>query len=175
MSVVINKVYTRTGDDGTTTAAAPGRVSKADPRIEALGDVDELVTAIGLAIAAPAASHVTLLRQLQNELFDLGADVAGGGDRVGEDHVLALEEHCDEHNAGLPALRSFVLPGTDPYSAALHHARAVCRRAERRLWTVPGSEPAARYLNRLSDLLFILARAATSEEPTWTPGTRGPG
>ena len=172
MSVVINKVYTRTGDEGTTATAGPGRVSKADSRIEALGDVDEVVTAIGLAIAAPDAARVPLLRQLQNELFDLGADVADGGDRVGEDSVLALEEQCDEHNAALPALRSFVLPGAGPHSAALHHARAVCRRAERHLWTVPGREAAARYLNRLSDLLFILARGAAEEEPTWAPGTR---
>ena len=167
MSIVINKVYTRTGDDGTT---GPNRIPKTDPRIEAQGDLDELITAIGLAITAPQPQHTQILRRLQNELFDLGADVANGGDRIGEDHVLALEDQCDEHNATLTELRSFVLPGATPQEAALHHARAICRRAERHMWTVPGHTAAARYLNRLSDLLFILARIHPGEEHTWTPG-----
>ena len=159
------------------------RVSKTDARVEVSGAVDELNAAVGVVLAAdvPAAIR-TVLERVQNELFDLGADLAVPLQnekrrrlRVGRDHVEWLERACDEHNETLPALKSFVLPGGNEVSARLHLARAICRRAERRVVALADLSPinytALAYLNRLSDLLFILARgAAAGEEKLWSPG-----
>ena len=186
--VVLSRIYTRTGDDGTTALGDGSRVSKTDPRLVAYADVDEANCAVGVALALgglrPQISQ--LLTRVQNELFDVGADLcsplaadaARPGLRVTEDYVAALERACDEHNAGLPALRSFVLPGGTAGAALLHAARTVVRRAERSAWAAMDAHgdtvnPAtARYLNRLSDLLFILAREANSAvgDVLWRPG-----
>lgn len=186
MKIVLSRIYTRTGDDGTTALAGGTRVDKTDTRLEVMGDVDELVSAIGVAIAALDARHTDILRSVQNDLFDLGADLASAGTRasgaeadplVGATYITRLEQACDEANAHLDPPASFVLPGTGTGSAALHHARAICRRAERHSWSVPEiADEGHRYLNRLSDLLFILARsAAIDAEPTWTPSAHQPG
>lgn len=181
MTIVLSRIYTRTGDHGTTTLANEVRVEKTDPLLEVIGDLDELTTALGLAVAAStdaSRTQVGELRVIQNELFNLGADLAHvDGDRslpptralIDEANIRRLEQLCDKLNADLIAPDSFVLPGGDPLSAALHHARAICRRAERHCWAVTTSNPAAApYLNRLSDLLFILARSAEGGgEPTW--------
>jgi cob(I)alamin adenosyltransferase len=157
------------------------RVPKTHPRIEAYGTVDELNAQLGVALALPALAEpfAALLRRIQNDLFDVGADIAvpHGGDRsrlrVVADQTEWLEQACDEVNAGLAPLKSFVLPGGTAAAAQLHVCRTVCRRAERRTIAC-GSEINAecvRYLNRLSDLLFILARAANEgDEPLWEPG-----
>ncbi|HEX5535492.1 MAG TPA: cob(I)yrinic acid a,c-diamide adenosyltransferase [Actinomycetales bacterium] len=179
MRIVLSKIYTRTGDSGTTAIGGGSRVDKADPRLEVIGDVDELVSALGIALAAGPGEHVDLIRALQNELFDLGAELASNDSdamalrRVTPAHVTRLEEACDRINATLEPPASFVLPGSDATSAALHQARAICRRAERHAWAVPEvAHDVRRYLNRLSDLLFILARATTSgDEPTWESTT----
>lgn len=180
MKIVLSQIYTRAGDHGTTDLADGARVEKTDPLLDAIGDVDELITAIGVAVAASPDVPVEELRTIQNELFDLGADIAridrdersaSTPPLVTEANIRRLEHRCDELNADLVPPASFVLPGGDPLSAALHHARAVCRRAERHCWAV-GDSPTvpARYLNRLSDLLFIMARTAERDgEPTWTP------
>lgn len=178
MTIVLSRIYTRTGDHGTTTLANEVRVEKTDPLLEVIGDLDELTTALGLAVAAASSAPVGELRVIQNELFNLGADLAHvDGDQslpptkalIDEANIHRLEQLCDKLNADLIAPDSFVLPGGDPLSAALHHARAICRRAERHCWAVTTSNPAAApYLNRLSDLLFILARSAEGGgEPTW--------
>ena len=159
------------------------QVSKLDPRIRAGGAVDELNAAVGLALAAelPEAMR-SLLGRVQNELFDLGADVSvplevEGRLRMEQSHVEALERACDEWNAELPELRSFVLPGGSDAAARLHLARTLCRRAEREALAASEEAPlsplALVYLNRLSDLLFILARAANKgrPEPLWKPGS----
>ncbi|MEV7225684.1 MULTISPECIES: cob(I)yrinic acid a,c-diamide adenosyltransferase [Polymorphospora] len=190
MSVHLTRIYTRTGDDGRTHLADLTRVPKTDPRVEAGGAVDELTAAVGVAVATPGDlpdGYAGWLRQVQNDLFDIGADVSrpGGGPaagpapddgpRVDGSYVAWLEEICDRVNADLPALRSFVLPGGTPLSARLHVCRTVCRRAERRALAVPDVNPeVTRYLNRLSDLLFILARAAAEGAPEvlWQPGRR---
>ncbi|MEV0732554.1 cob(I)yrinic acid a,c-diamide adenosyltransferase [Polymorphospora sp. NPDC050346] len=186
MSVHLTRIYTRTGDDGRTHLADLTRVPKTDPRVEAGGAVDELTAAVGVALAAPGdrpEGYAGWLRQVQNDLFDIGADVSrpGGGPapddgpRVDGSYVAWLEEICDRVNVDLPALRSFVLPGGTPLSAQLHVCRTVCRRAERRALAVPDVNPeVTRYLNRLSDLLFILARAAAEGAPEvlWQPGRR---
>lgn len=187
MRIVLSRIYTRTGDDGTTALAGGIRVDKSDPRLEVLGDVDELVCALGVAIAAPGSGgqHDEELRGIQNDLFDLGADLAATASSgtsenatplVGAAYITRLEQACDRANAHLDPPASFVLPGSNAASAALHHARAICRRAERHSWIVPElPEQCHRYLNRLSDLLFILARAAeTGAEPTWTPTMHQP-
>lgn len=185
MRIVLSRIYTRTGDDGTTALAGGNRVDKTDTRLEVMGDVDELVSALGVAIAALSSQHGEELRSIQNDLFDLGADLAatispGTSDKetplVGAGYVTRLEHACDQANAHLDPPASFVLPGSNAGSAALHHARAICRRAERHCWAVPElPEECRRYLNRLSDLLFILARAAeTDAEPTWSPTTHQP-
>lgn len=186
MRIVLSRIYTRTGDDGTTALAGGQRVDKTDTRLEVLGDVDELVSALGVAIAALGSQHAEELRGIQNDLFDLGADLAATASPgtlgeatplVGAGYITRLEQACDQANAHLDPPASFVLPGSNEGSAALHYARAVCRRAERHSWTVPElPDECRRYLNRLSDLLFILARTAeTNAEPTWTPAMHQPG
>jgi cob(I)alamin adenosyltransferase len=186
--VVLSRIYTRTGDDGTTALAGSGRVTKTDPRLVAYADVDEANCAIGTALALGGLTGGTaaLLTRIQNELFDVGADLCNPVTddppypplRIDGSYVTALERDCDEQNADLPTLRSFVLPGGTPGAALLHTARAVVRRAERSTWAalaVHGDTMnplTARYLNRLSDLLFILARRANlpGGDATWKPG-----
>jgi cob(I)alamin adenosyltransferase len=181
VTVNLTRIYTRLGDAGETHLGDMSRVPKTHPRIEAYGTVDELNAQLGVALTLPdlTARHAELLRRVQNDLFDVGADlsVPHGGDRerlrLAAAQTSFLEEACDEINATLAPLKSFVLPGGTPAAAHLHVCRTVCRRAERR--TVDcGDEVNAecvRYLNRLSDLLFILARAANGgDEPLWEPG-----
>jgi cob(I)alamin adenosyltransferase len=171
--VRLTRIYTRGGDKGETSLGDGSRVSKLDPRVAAIGDVDELNSLVGWAGG---------LERIQNELFDLGADLsvpyAGHEDRlrITNDAIGRLEHDIEEANAALPELTSFVLPGGSERAARLFLARAVCRRAERSLLAVPDTNPlAAVYLNRLSDLLFVLARAANAEAgvdgPLWHPGT----
>jgi cob(I)alamin adenosyltransferase len=184
MTVNLTRIYTRLGDGGETHLGDMSRVPKTHPRIEAYGTVDELNAQLGAALAAGDLPErfADWLRRVQNDLFDVGADISvpHGGDRerlrVAPEQTAWLEQACDEVNADLPALRSFVLPGGTAPAARLHVCRTVCRRAERR--TVDcGDEVNAecvRYLNRLSDLLFILSRAvnlaAGEDEPLWEPG-----
>jgi len=173
--VRLTRIYTRGGDRGETSLGDGSRVSKLDPRVAAMGDVDELNSSIGWALAAAPSD---LLRRIQNELFDLGADVSvpfvegGGRLRVEQGLVDRLEADVDAANAGLEPLKSFVLPGGSEAAARLYVARAVCRRAERSLLEVADLNPLASvYVNRLSDLLFVLARAANGgDEPLWRPG-----
>jgi cob(I)alamin adenosyltransferase len=183
--VRLTKIYTRGGDRGETSLGDGSRVSKLDPRIAAYGAVDELNSWLGVVLADEPPPHFrALLERIQNELFDVGADLsvpfAAGDDRlrVAQSQVDALERECDEWNAPLPELKSFVLPGGTALAARLHVARAVCRRAERdalrAAQEVEVDPLAVVYLNRLSDLLFILARAANAaagaREPLWSPG-----
>lgn len=184
--VRLTRIYTRAGDAGQTSLGDGTRVPKTDPRIEANGVVDELNAAIGLALVAEVDDEERArLELIQNELFDLGADVSVPLDgkrerlRVDAGQVERLEALCDLANAELEPLKSFVLPGGTELSARLHVARTICRRAERRAAalaeTTPVNPVALAYLNRLSDLLFILARRANaragSAEPLWRPGT----
>jgi cob(I)alamin adenosyltransferase len=176
--VRLTKIYTRGGDAGETSLGDMSRVSKLDPLVRAYGAVDELNSVVGwAAVEAPTAS----LTRIQNELFDVGADLSvpyqeGDGKlRIDQTAVDRLEFDCDEANAPLTPLKSFVLPGGSELASRLHIARAVCRRAERDVLEAAQERPvnplAAVYLNRLSDLLFILARAAnTGDEPLWKPG-----
>ena len=181
--VRLDRIYTRGGDAGQTSLGDGTRVSKSDPRIEAYGTVDELNSILGLALARGVpVEFEPWLAQIQNELFDLGADLAvplGARRerlRVTDEQVARLEELCDLVNERLAPLRSFVLPGGTEASALLHVARTVCRRAERLAVALDEEDPVTpatvAYLNRLSDLLFILARAANegAPEPTWKPG-----
>ena len=180
MTVNLTRIYTRLGDGGETHLGDMSRVPKTHPRIEAYGTLDELNAQIGLALTAPElpTQYAGWLRRVQNDLFDLGADlsVPEGGERerlrVVAEQVTWLEEACDEVNATLEKLRSFVLPGGTPVAAHLHVCRTVCRRAERRALAVEDANPeVVRYLNRLSDLLFILSRGANGgDEPLWEPG-----
>lgn len=186
--VKLTKIYTRTGDEGITGLSDFSRVRKTDPRIEAFADVDEANSAIGVAIAAATGEldveAMQLLTRIQNELFDLGADLATPLNahyeyapiRIEQPQIDALEAAIDQQNAKVGKLDSFILPGGTPLAASLHLARTVVRRAERATWhaiETHGIEPAkrghkdgginvlaARYLNRLSDLLFVLARVA---------------
>lgn len=183
MTVNLTRIYTRLGDGGETHLGDMTRVSKTHPRIETYGTVDELSAHIGVALAmdALAVDYADWLRRIQNDLFDLGADISVPLDessgrerlRVTTEQVAWLEQRCDEVNATLSPLKSFVLPGGTPAAAQLHVCRTVCRRAER-LAVACGEEinpDVVRYLNRLSDLLFILSRGANSgEEPLWKPG-----
>jgi cob(I)alamin adenosyltransferase len=184
MTVNLTRIYTRLGDGGETHLGDMSRVPKTHARIEAYGTVDELNAQLGVALAQGAvpAPFVPWLQRVQNDLFDVGADISvpHGGERerlrVAAEQTAWLEQACDEVNAELPNLKSFVLPGGTPAAAQLHVCRTVCRRAERRTIAC-GDEVNAecvRYLNRLSDLLFILARAANvasgNEEPLWEPG-----
>ena len=193
--VNLTRIYTRTGDDGTTSLGDFGRTRKTDPRLVAYADVDEANSAIGVALAAAgdelAAEIAALLRRVQNDLFDVGADLctplaasrpAHPPLRVTAEYVDDLEAACDRWNEALAPLRSFVLPGGSVAAAHLHVARTVTRRAERSVWAAVerygtdadgGVNPlTARYLNRLSDLLFILSRRAnvTDGDVLWSPG-----
>jgi cob(I)alamin adenosyltransferase len=183
MTVNLTRIYTKLGDGGETHLGDMSRVPKTHPRIEAYGDVDELNALIGLALATAELPdrYAEWLRRVQNDLFDVGADLAvpPGKDeerprlRVTSEYTTWLEEACDEVNATLEPLKSFVLPGGSPAAAHLHVCRTVCRRAERRVLLVEDANPeTVRYLNRLSDLLFILSRGANAgDEPLWRPGT----
>ena len=181
--VRLTRIYTRGGDQGETSLGDGSRVSKLDCRIGAFGTVDELNSAIGVVLAGdvPEVMREPLTR-IQNELFDVGADLSvpwGVTDRLRVEQPLidALEQLCDDFNADLTELRSFVLPGGTEAAARLHVARTICRRAERDVLLgaqeVDLNPLVLRYLNRLSDLLFILARAANAggEEPLWKPGS----
>ena len=188
MAVHLTRIYTRTGDDGTTALGDMSRVRKTDPRLAAYADVDELNSALGvvLALGQPDDDVAAVLRTVQNDLFDVGADLCTPvvADpqypplRVTPEYTQRLEEHCDTFNARLEKLSSFILPGGTPAAALLHVARTVARRAERAVWLLLDNEPAERvnrepalYLNRLSDLLFILSRAANpGGDVLWQPG-----
>src|SRR5262245_55687285 len=204
-SVVLSRIYTRAGDKGSTMLGDLSTTSKNDPRLAAYADVDEANSAIGVAIALGRLDTslgdlgqeiADLLTRVQNEMFDVGADLcmpvapegAGDGDgakggavaplRIDESYIDRLEAACDRYNADLPTLRSFVLPGGTPGAALLHAARTVVRRAERTTWAAIEDKGEtisvlpAKYLNRLSDLLFILARVANGEvgDVLWKPG-----
>jgi cob(I)alamin adenosyltransferase len=182
--VRLTKIYTRGGDAGQTSLGDGSRVSKLDLRLEAFGTVDELNASLGVVLAGEVPDELRpVLERVQNELFDVGADLSvpmgrEGRLRVAQSQVDRLERDCDHFNAELPELRSFVLPGGTPTAAGLHVARTICRRAERE--TLRASQEheldplTAIYLNRLSDLLFVLARAANvgagRDEPLWRPG-----
>jgi cob(I)alamin adenosyltransferase len=174
----LSKIVTRTGDDGSTGLADGTRVPKDTLRIEAMGSVDELNCAIGVLVSneLPEPSADTCLTEIQHDLFDLGGELAiPGASMVGEQRLAWLEEQVEHFNADLPPLKEFVLPGGGTAAAACHVARAICRRTERRCWALARSEKvdaaSLRYLNRLSDLLFVLARvfarAQTGSEPVW--------
>ncbi len=177
--VRLTRIYTRGGDGGETSLGSGTRVSKLDPLVEAYGAVDELNSLVGWAAVV---ASLPLLERVQNELFDLGADLSvpyvpdDGKLRIEQAAIDRLEADCDDANAPLPELRSFVLPGGTEAAARLHVTRAVCRRAERTVLATARERAinplASVYLNRLSDLLFILARAAngTAGEPLWRPG-----
>ena len=178
--VRLTRIYTRTGDEGETSLGDLSRVPKTHPRVVAYGTVDELNSQLGLALAAGLPEPMrAVLERVQNELFDLGADVSLPGSeglRVTAGQVEALEADCDLFNAELPPLKSFVLPGGTEAAALLHVARTVCRRAELEVLRAGDlNRLVAVYLNRLSDLLFILARAANAaagqDEPLWKPGS----
>ncbi len=185
MAVNLTRIYTKLGDGGETHLGDMSRVPKTDPRIEAYGATDELNAFIGLTLAAAGDSlpqqYARWLTRVQNDLFDLGADLSVPEDpesdrqrlRATPEMTAWLESVCDEVNADLEPLRSFVLPGGSLAAAHLHVCRTICRRAERRALLVEGANPeVVRYLNRLSDLLFILSRGANAggEEPLWKPG-----
>jgi cob(I)alamin adenosyltransferase len=199
--VRLTRIYTRTGDAGQTQLSDLSKVSKTDPRVEAYGDVDEANSAIGVALAAGDLPDdvAAVLQSVQNEMFDVGADlstplrVATSTDpppqlRITQEYVIRLEGWCDDFGGPLPNLKSFILPGGTPAAAQLHLARTVVRRAERAAWAaveaygteavgdpqLPGgvSMLAITYLNRLSDLLFILTRVVngTDGDVLWVPG-----
>jgi cob(I)alamin adenosyltransferase len=193
MTVNLTRIYTKLGDGGETHLGDMSRVSKLDPRVEAYGTVDELNATLGLALLEPLPQlFVTWLRRVQNDLLDVGADLsvpgasevsaeAGSSERlrIGPAYTDWVERACDEVNAKLEPLHSFVIPGGTPAGAHLHVCRTVCRRAERRTIAIgeDANPEVIRYLNRLSDLLFILSRAVnshgsgdTSAEPLWEPG-----
>jgi cob(I)alamin adenosyltransferase len=187
MAVHLTRIYTRTGDDGTTGLGDFSRVAKTDVRLAAYADVDECNAAIGvvLSCAQPADDVAETLRSVQNDLFDVGADLCSPivpdpeypPLRVTPEYVERLEAACDRFNADLPKLDSFILPGGTPAAAYLHVARTVARRAERTTWALLDADPdrtnvlTAKYLNRLSDLLFILGRVANpGGDVKWKPG-----
>ncbi|MBL8929022.1 MAG: cob(I)yrinic acid a,c-diamide adenosyltransferase [Kineosporiaceae bacterium] len=192
--VNLTRIYTRTGDDGTTGLGDFSRTRKTDPRLVAYADVDETNSAIGVVLAHGGVTDevAATLTRVQNDLFDVGADLCTPLAtttpehpplRITADYVDDLEAACDAYNADLEPLRSFILPGGTIAAAQLHVARTVCRRAERSVWAAVqayGTEPdggvnrlAATYLNRLSDLLFILCRHANLSaggDVLWRPG-----
>ncbi|MDX1875570.1 cob(I)yrinic acid a,c-diamide adenosyltransferase [Mycolicibacterium sp. 120266] len=187
MAVHLTRIYTRTGDDGSTGLSDFSRVSKNDARLQAYADCDEANAAIGVAVALgnpdPALGEV--LRQIQNDLFDAGADLSTPVAenppypplRISQDYIDRLETWCDQFNEGLAPLNSFILPGGTALSALLHVARTVTRRAERSAWAAVDQHGdtvnvlPAKYLNRLSDLLFILSRLANPDgDVLWQPG-----
>jgi cob(I)alamin adenosyltransferase len=187
--LVLSRIYTRVGDDGTTGLGDGSRVAKTSVRLAAYADTDEANASIGVALALgqPADDIRDVMIEAQNDLFDVGADlctpIVKGDDRlrITESYVTRLEGHCDAFNEALPKLRSFVLPGGSPAGALLHASRTVVRRAERSVWALLEAEPkstnplAGHYLNRLSDLLFILARSANLDvgDVLWQPGKKG--
>jgi cob(I)alamin adenosyltransferase len=167
----LSRIYTRTGDDGTTGLGDGSRVPKDSVRVEAYGTVDELNSVIGVLLAVPALPpQVTAcLTEVQHELFDMGGELCIPGHRaITAEHVARLENALDGFNDPLPPLKEFILPGGGPAAAACHLARTVARRAERRVWTLAKTESVspevAQYLNRLSDLLFVLARVLARHE-----------
>jgi cob(I)alamin adenosyltransferase len=189
--VVLNKIYTRTGDDGTTALGSGERVPKYGARVNAYGTVDETNASIGLARLSTAASEPVvdaMLARIQNDLFDLGADlcVPDRGEkleyeplRIVADQVSRLEKDIDQLNSQLEPLRSFILPAGSPASASLHVARTVCRRAERLIVELsamddePVSDTSIQYMNRLSDLLFVASRYVSDrgkQDVLWVPG-----
>ena len=189
--VKLNKIYTRTGDNGTTGLVDGSRVAKSDALMAAIGDVDEANSAIGIAVAAldPASDEAAMLARIQNEMFDLGADLATPADiqfgfgphemalRIVPSQIARLEDEIDQMNDALDALRSFILPGGTEAAARLHLARAVTRRAERAAVAAGATRDlnpiALNYLNRLSDHLFVLTRhlnAAAGGDILWKPG-----
>jgi cob(I)alamin adenosyltransferase len=187
MSVHLTRIYTKTGDDGTTSLGDMSRVRKTAPRLAAYADVDEANSAIGVAIVLGNLPEdlAVLLRRVQNDLFDVGADLCTPIDpepkypplRVLPEYTTRLEEACDLYNERVEKLSSFILPGGTPGAALLHVARTVVRRAERGVWALLEVEPdvtskePALYLNRLSDLLFILSRVANPDgDVLWKPG-----
>jgi cob(I)alamin adenosyltransferase len=187
MTVRLTRIYTKTGDAGQTHLGDMSRVEKTDPRLTAYADVDEANSVLGVAIALGALEPAIadLLRSVQNDLFDVGADLCTPITpapefpplRVTAAYTERLEAACDEHNEALPTLTSFILPGGTPGAALLHQARVVVRRAERGVWALLAADgertnpETARYLNRLSDLLFILARSANpGGDVLWQPG-----
>lgn len=180
----LSRIVTRTGDAGDTGLAGGARVAKTHPRVRAMGDVDELNSQLGVLLAhrLPGPLRATLTR-VQHELFNLGGELSmPGATLVTNEHLLALEHDIESLNRRLPPLKEFVLPGGTPAAAAAHLARAICRRAERAVWAVHETEKAtpfpARYLNRLSDFLFVaarvLARAKGARETQWRGASRGP-
>lgn len=184
--IYLSRIYTKSGDAGETGLGDGLRVRKDHPRVAAYGDVDELNSAIGVVLTIPEVPEVELLRGVQNDLFDVGADLcvpltegeeAGKCLRVVPAKVAKLEKEIDRLNENLEPLKSFILPGGSPAAAQLHMARTVCRRAERSLVTLMGSEKvnlqALIYLNRLSDLFFVLTRVANEggkKDVLWVPG-----
>jgi cob(I)alamin adenosyltransferase len=190
--VRLTRIYTKTGDAGQTHLGDMSRVAKTDPRLMAYADVDEANSALGVALALgnPPAAVADLLRSVQNDLFDVGADLSTPVTpdpaypplRITAAYTERLEAACDEYNDTLPKLTSFILPGGTPGAALLHQARAIVRRAERSVWALLAHDEengaggrtnpeTARYLNRLSDLLFILARVANpGGDILWEPG-----
>ncbi len=187
MAVHVTRVYTRTGDAGTSKLVDGSTVPKTDPRLVAYADCDEANAALGMlmALANPAERIAAVVARLQNELFDVGADLgtpvvpdpAWEPLRVTQEYVDRIEAECDAFNAELANLDSFILPGGTPAAALLHHARTVVRRAERSAWALVAHDAggtnllACTYLNRLSDLLFILARVANPDgDVKWVPG-----
>ncbi|MFC5947587.1 cob(I)yrinic acid a,c-diamide adenosyltransferase [Pseudonocardia lutea] len=187
MAVHLTRIYTKTGDDGTTALGDFSRVPKTDRRLAAYADTDECNAAVGVAVTVGQLEEQLLvpLRQVQNDLFDVGADLCAPivpdpeypPLRIDEAYITRLEGWCDEFNAELPKLASFILPGGTPGAAYLHVARTVARRAERSVWALLETDAertnplTAKYLNRLSDLLFILCRAANPNgDVLWRPG-----
>jgi cob(I)alamin adenosyltransferase len=185
--VRLTRIYTKTGDAGQTHLGDMSRVSKTDPRLRAFADVDETNSVIGVALAmgSPDADVADLLRSVQNDLFDVGADLCNPVTeapefpplRITAAYTERLEAACDEFNERVPKLTSFILPGGTPAAALLHQARVVARRAERSIWALLDADAdrtnaeTARYVNRLSDLLFILARVANpGGDILWEPG-----
>jgi cob(I)alamin adenosyltransferase len=187
--VRLNRIYTRTGDDGTTGLVDGSRRAKHDPRMAAIGEIDEVNSALGLAALMVDAAMAAELARIQNDLFDLGADLAtplGAFDtpdfaptemvlRIVPGQVAWLEVAIDRHNDALPPLKSFILPGGSEAAARVHLARAIARRAERAIAALADAEPvnpaALAYANRLSDYLFVLARAINAgRDPLWVPG-----
>ncbi|HUN78744.1 MAG TPA: cob(I)yrinic acid a,c-diamide adenosyltransferase [Solirubrobacteraceae bacterium] len=190
MTVNLTRIYTKLGDAGETHLGDMSRVSKLHPRVEAYGTVDELNAVVGVALAQDRLPQPVRewLARVQNDLLDVGADLCvpetaeqtkdeRGRLRLGADYTAWLEGVCDDVNARLQPLRTFVIPGGNPAAAHLHVCRTVCRRAERRALAVDDANPeVVRYLNRLSDMLFILARAVGEEtESLWDPGAHGAG
>src|ERR1700733_7702884 len=167
----LSKIYTRTGDDGTTGLGDGSRVAKDDARVEAYGTVDELNSAIGLILSVPDLPHAisAALTEVQHDLFDLGGELCIPGSRaIKAEQVTRLEESLDGFNDALPPLKEFILPGGGPAAAACHLARTIARRAERRAWSLAKKEALSadltNYLNRLSDLLFVIARVLARHE-----------